>query len=96
MMLEGVELSQLTTDSDTHLSSYHHCLAIMICNPATQSCFSSECKECPGPSKVKDILENILDENAIETITCKQWLTTDRSTLDVIKSTLIDKLSAVL
>lgn len=30
-------LSQLTTDSNIHLSSYHCCLAMMICNPLTQS-----------------------------------------------------------
>jgi hypothetical protein len=68
-----------------------------------QSCFFNECKECPGPPKVKEIPENIFEENANETITCKQWLTTDRLTLETtIKSTedfldtLIEKLSALL
>jgi hypothetical protein len=87
MMLERLELSQLTSDSDTHLSSYHHCMPIMICNPTLQSCFFSKCKEFPGPLKVKEILENIFEENAIETITCRQWLTTDTSILETtIKS----------
>jgi hypothetical protein len=67
-----------------------------------QSCFFSDCKECPGLSEVEDILENILEENAIETITCKQWFT-DRSTLETIiissedfLDTLRDKLSPLL
>jgi hypothetical protein len=33
---------------------------------------------------VKEILKNIFEENAVETLTCKQWLTTDRLTLDTI------------
>jgi hypothetical protein len=52
---------------------------------------------------MKEILENIFEENAIEAITHKQWLTTDRSTIETtIKSsedfldTLTDKLSALL
>jgi hypothetical protein len=75
--VEGLELSQLTTDSDNQPSSMHHYLALMICNTPIQSCFFSECKECPGPSKAKEILENIFEENYIETATCKQWFTTD-------------------
>jgi hypothetical protein len=55
----------------------------MICNPPMQSCFFSECKECPGPLEVEEILENIFEENAIEIVTCKQWLT-DISTLETI------------
>jgi hypothetical protein len=29
LILKGLKLYQLTTDSDTHLSSYHHCLAVI-------------------------------------------------------------------
>jgi hypothetical protein len=84
LMLARLKLSQLTTDSDAHLSSYHQCLTIMICNPPMKSCFFSECKECPGPLKVKEMLENIFEEHDTETITYKQWLKTDRSTLETI------------
>jgi hypothetical protein len=84
LMLEGLKLLQLTTNSDTRLCSYHPCLAIMICHPPTQKCFFNEYKECPGQSKVKEILKNISEESAIETVTCKQWLSTDRATLQTI------------
>jgi hypothetical protein len=60
----------------------------MIYDPATQGCCFSQCKKFPGPSKEKDVLENILHANAIDIVTCKQWLTTDRPVLEsIIKST---------
>jgi hypothetical protein len=68
-----------------------------------QSCFFKERKVHPGPSTVKESLEHIFEGNATDTITCKQWLTTDRLTLKTtIKSnednldTSIDKLLALL
>jgi hypothetical protein len=61
LTLEGLELSQLVTDSDTHLSSYHDTAAM-------QNCCFSECKEWPGPLEVSDILENIFKESTVEII----------------------------
>jgi hypothetical protein len=99
-MLEGLKLFYLTTDSDTHLSSYQQCLIIMICNPPMQSCFFSECKDYPGSSKVTVILENIFEENNHY---LQRVVNNNRSTLEtIIKSsedfldTLTDKLSALL
>ena len=37
---------------------------------------------CPGVAKLKEHLTTLLDENDMEQITYKQWIATDRSTLE--------------
>jgi hypothetical protein len=59
-------LLHMTTNSDTHLSSYHHCPSIMACNHSTQSDICSKCKKCQHPSELTWILENIFQANVTE------------------------------
>ena len=42
----------------------------------------NECTACPGISKLRDDITTLLDENLIEIITFKQWISVDRSTLE--------------
>jgi hypothetical protein len=55
LMLEGLKVPQLVTDSDTHHTSHHHNLAVTICNPCTKDSFFNGHKECPATSKAKDL-----------------------------------------
>jgi hypothetical protein len=50
----------------------------MICNPLSTNCFFHGCSECPGPTNSENILEDVFIYNAIENITFKQWILTDR------------------
>lgn len=50
----------------------------MICSPATQRRFFSECKEFFRLPKLTEIVENIFEDIYIGTIVYKQWLTIDK------------------
>ena len=77
MMME-VQLPELPT--------YHHCLAKIMCNPAHPRCYIGECYTCPGIENLKEELLTKLDENDIDHIAYKQWVSTDRSTLETYLS----------
>ena len=64
------------------LPTYHHCLAKIICNPPLPKCYLGECDACPGVVKFKEELNVLLDENDMDQNVYKQWISTDRSTLE--------------
>ena len=81
-MFIGAGLSSLFAPDGIFLPTYHHCLAKVLCNPPLSSCYLEECASCPGISKFRDDLATLLDENLIDSITFKQWVSVDRSTLE--------------
>ena len=64
------------------LQTYHHCLAKIMCNPPLPKCYLGECKACPGIMKFKDELITLLDDEGVDQIVYKQWVSTDRSMLE--------------
>ena len=76
LMLQGVKLPHTT------LASYHYCLAQILCNPPSPNCYLGSCGACPGVDKLRDDLVALLDENMIDNVTFKQWVSVDRSTLE--------------
>ena len=102
LMLNGINLQALTSSDDTILTSYHHCLAKMMCNPPLPKCYLGDCNLCPGIEPLRDLLVKILDENLIDSVTFKQWTNVDRSTLETLSMSsdefidlLCDKLEAL-
>ena len=67
---------------------YHHLIAQMMCNPPLISCWQGECTECEDTQKLEDTLIEIFEELDIETITYKQWESTDRTDL-IVKSEVV-------
>ena len=84
LMLLGARLHELTSANDISLSTYHHCLARMMCNPPLPDCYLGECEVCPGTDPLKQDLYSIFDEHMIDTITYKQWIAVDRSSLETV------------
>ena len=80
-MLNGMKLHEATTRG---LTSYHTCLAKMMCNPPLPICYLGECEYCPGIKKLRETFVTLLDENLIDSITYKQWTAVDRSTLETM------------
>ena len=74
LMMLNMRLSDLPT--------YHHCLARIMCNPPLPNCYLGECNACPGIANFKEELTTLLDESDVEQIVYKQWVSTDRSTLE--------------
>ena len=74
LMMFALRLSDLPT--------YHHCLAMIMCNPPLPKCYLGECDTCPDVMKLKEKLITHVDENDVDKIVYKQWVSTDRSTLE--------------
>ena len=84
LMFLGARLSELIAPENIALPSYHHCLARILCNPPLPTCYLGECAYCPGVSNLRDDLITLLDENLIDNITFKQWVSVDRCTLETV------------
>ena len=74
LMLLAVKLSQVPT--------YHDCMAKILCGSPLPSCYLGSCALCPGISAFKDYLTTCMDENLVDNVTYKQWVSVDRSTLE--------------
>ena len=72
------------------LPTYHHCLAKTMCNPPHPRCYLGECDACPGIEALKEELLTHFDETDAEQIIYKQWVSTDRSTLETFCSPFQD------
>lgn len=64
------------------LLSYHHCLSKIKCNRPLPTFYLAECACCPGVSSLRNDLITLLEENLIDSITFKQWVSVDRCTLE--------------
>lgn len=84
LMMLGAKVPQLTAHRSLPLSSYRHCLAQIICNPPQPGCYFGTCASCPGISKLTDDLVTLMDDNLIDDIVFKQWVSVDRSTLETM------------
>ena len=82
LMIQGVKLSDLSASGITNLASYQHCLSQILCNPPSPSCYLGSCSACPGIDTLRSELIALLDENLIDNVMFKQWVSVDRSTLE--------------
>ena len=79
LMMIGGKIAELSAYDDVRLNNYNHCLAKIICNPPQPDCYFQSCNSCSGISGLK---EHLMDDNIIDTVQYKQWVSTDRSTLE--------------
>lgn len=85
LMLDACNFKSLQSNgSEGTLSDYHNLLKMMICVNSTYRCYLRSCADCPSPDVLRNILAKLFDDNNIETITYKQWTSTDRSTLETV------------
>ena len=56
----------------------------MICNPPQPGCYLGTCEFCPGTTKLTDDIAAIMDDNMVNNIVFKQWVSVDRSTLETM------------
>lgn len=64
------------------INNYDDCLNMLMCpNPET-NCHFRTCTKCPGIEQIREFFVRLFDENDIETITIKQWVSKPRTTLE--------------
>ena len=86
LMLIGAKIPQLTAEDVEPILTYHDGLARIIRNPALPKCYLGECNHCPGIDELKEQLTTVLDENMIDKVIYKQWLSVDRTTLETLSA----------
>ena len=94
-MMIGAKLSNLTVSDDTSLKTYHDCIAQVICNPALPTCYLDTCKACPAIDTLKAYRTAVLEDNMIDNVTYRQWVTVDRSSLETVSKTSDEFIDAI-
>lgn len=91
LMIAGANLNKLMIfEYDQPLKTYKDCLPKLMCTPPNKSCFLNECDYCPEVSMFKEALLTAFEEDMIENITYKQWVTVDRCTFETITKSAED------
>ena len=70
LMMLGGKLPDLTEHSDIP-TTYHNCLARIICNPPLPGCYLSTCNSCPGITRLRDDLMAVMDDSMIDNVVFK-------------------------
>jgi len=87
LMIAGSGLHNFSLD-ESPLKTYHSFLAKIMCNPPAPQCYMNECSQCPGIAHLKESLTEIFENEAIDELTYKQWVTVDRCMMEtVVKKT---------
>lgn len=81
LMMENCKISSITS---AQITSYKDCLTQMVCNPASIDCHFSNCVSCPGVDNIRNMLEDGFQENLIDTLTFRQWISVDRCSFVVL------------
>jgi len=81
LMIAGAKLYDLTNGS---IKTYKDCLSKIICNEPSKNCYLGNCEICPGSETLITDIAHKLEENYIDYITYRQWMYTDRSTLEIV------------
>ena len=93
LMIRGVKLSDLSAST---LTSYHHCLVQIMCNPPSPSCYLGSYEACPGIDKLRGDLVTLLDDKMIDNVMFKQWVSVDRCSLETYSTSADEIVEYVL
>jgi hypothetical protein len=86
-------LSTSSQDEDPNINyicHYRHCLAILQCNPPMEKCYFGKCDQCPIKETFIELLTKAFDRRGIDNVEFRQWVSTDRSTLETSKLSMDD------
>ncbi|GBN46744.1 hypothetical protein AVEN_184302-1 [Araneus ventricosus] len=82
LMIENAKLNTLTNGN---IKNYKQCLVKMLCNPSAIGCNMGNCAYCPGETELRTILQESFDENLIEQVQFRQWISVDRCNLEILE-----------
>lgn len=104
LMIEGARLWKIFGSDKQKTCTYKDFLCKITCNPPTTNCNLNKCQHCKtNIVKLEETLKKYFEDEGIDQITYKLWLTVDRTTLEtVIKksddfvATYLEKLEKLL
>lgn len=80
----------MTEGSDLPLKTYNDCLSAIACQPSSPECYFNTCSFCPGVENIRENLLAVMENNKIDVINYKQWVSTPRVTLETTTKSVID------
>lgn len=83
-LILGSDLAALTRDWEEPLNNYNDCFQIIMCENPTPNCHFNKCEMCPGISELKNVLEELFNDNDIDTVSYKHWISNPRCTLETL------------
>lgn len=86
LLIDGANLKSITAESQRPIKNYHDCLDRMLCEVQSTNCFLGLCDKCPGLTNIIEQLEQNFEEKLIESVNYKQWVTTERTSLQTLIS----------
>jgi len=63
---------------------YRDCFKLILCPNPSPDCYLLKCEECPGIDVLQKLLETLLDENAVDDIAYKYWISNPRCSLETL------------
>lgn len=81
-----IQNSKLGVITDGQLKTYKYCLSKILYNPPLVDCNVNDCAQCPGESEIRNILGKTFEENLVDKITFRQWISVDRYNLEAIEN----------
>lgn len=88
LMLDAINISQLTRHLEHPIHDYKDCLNLLMCKNPSVACHFNECSECPSEQVLSDIVEELLSKTLVIDVLFSTWQTTDRATLNTQKVTV--------
>jgi len=95
LLIDGANLKSITADSQEPISNYHNCVNRMLCTVQSTNCFLGLCNECPGVTNIIEQLEKNFEDKLIETVNYKQWITSERTSLQTLISSVDEYLESL-
>ncbi|MES9880157.1 MAG: hypothetical protein ABW185_04670 [Sedimenticola sp.] len=96
---QNVKLMISALPSETAVT-YHDLMAKLVCSVDSNLCMIHRCPECPGADELRSHLETLCGVSdrlaPDETIQYKQWLTTDRTTLQTLSMPLQEFIDTIV
>ncbi|XP_066590497.1 uncharacterized protein [Prorops nasuta] len=90
LMMLGCNMAVLTKHMAEPLEQYSDCLKMIVCPDPNFECYFLKCTKCPGTHALKNMLLAVLDENSIDEITYKYWISKPRTSLETFVKCTID------
>lgn len=87
LMIEGCRLKALLKNQNKPQLSYKDILAKIMCDPPTVKCHLNDCENCPGTENLADFMIDLFDEEMIDSVTYKQWVSVDRCSFETFTKT---------
>ena len=81
LMLSGMDIENLSKDTQLSLKNYHDCIQAIVCNDSHDRCYLGHHLDCPNTSILRKHLLKCFDENDIFQIEYQSWFQTDRCTI---------------